>query len=220
MIDIMPKQNKTTIKSKRKKGNKLVIVTTVATLICLLLAVLGLFGYPYIKSLIRPINIEPKEISLQQSPWSIKTTFTVSNLRSDKTQYDVWIMLEFNDCTIDPQSISFELPDLEDAISGTVGHIVVNYDCVVVKGFDSQNKLIIFLIIHHLLANQSLQVVTNIDSSQGFIGGKDARISIKSIRHSDTPVNLVSKGNELAYPALTVPFTFKIKSISLKLKRQ
>jgi len=129
-------------------------------------------------------------------------------------------MLEFKNCTIDPQCISFELPNLEDTISGTVGYFVVNYDCVVVTGFDEKDNLITFLIIHHLLVDQSLQVVTNIDSSKGFAGGKNARISIKSIRHSDTPVNLVSKGDELAYPALTFPFNFKLKSISLKMKRQ
>ncbi len=216
----MPKLKKTTTKAKRKNGKKLVMITTVATLIGLLLAALGLFGYPYIKSLIRPINIEPDEISLQQSPWSIKAIFTVSNLRPDKTQYDVWIMLEFNDCTIDPQRLSFELPSLEDTMSGTVGHVVANYDCVIVTGFNLQNKLVAFLIIHHLLANQSLQIVTKIDSSQGFVGGKDAKISIKSIRYSDTPVNLVSRGNELVYPALTFPFDFKVKSIALRLKRQ
>ena len=216
----MTKLRKTSTKTKRKKRDKLVVITTIITLIGLLLAVLGFFGYPYIKSIIRPINIEPNEISLQQSPWSIKAPFTMSNLRSDKTQYDVWIMLEFKDCTIDPQRISFELPNLEDTISGTVGQIVANYDCVVVKGFDPQNNTVAFLIIHHLLAAQSLQIIANIDSSQGYSGGKNARISIKSIRHSDTPVNLISKGDELAYPALTFPFNFKVKSISLKLKRQ
>ena len=195
----------------------MVIVITVVTII---LAILGFFGYSYIKSLITPINIEPDEISLQQSPWSIKSTFTVSNQRSDKTQYDVWIMLEFNDCTIDLKNVSFELPSLGNTISGTVGNIVVNYDCVIVKGFDSTKKPIIFLIIHHLMPSQSLQIVTNIDSSQTFIGGKNARISIKSIRHSDTPVNLISQGGQLAYPALIFPFSFTLTSIDFKLWRQ
>lgn len=214
----MPKLKKTTKAVQTKTGNKL--VTIVTTLVFLVLAIAGLFGYPYIKSLIRPISVEPNEISLQQSPWSVKTPFTVTNQRSDKIQYDVWIMLEFDECTIDPKSISIELPQLEDTISGKVGVIEANFDCVVVKGFDPQNRLITFLIIHHLLGNQSLQVITNMDLSKGFVGSKNARITIKSIRHSDTPVNLISKGNELAYPALVFPFNFKIESISLKLRRQ
>lgn len=216
----MPNTKKITIKSKQKEANRLATFTIVVMAIGILLAVVGVFGFPYIKSVIKPINIEPDEIPLQQNLWSTKTTFTVSNLRSDKTRYDVWVLLRFEDCTVEPQSISFELPNLEDTISGTVGGIVANYDCVIVKGFDSQDRLVVFLIVHHLLANQSLQVVTNIDSSQRFIGGEDARISIKSIRHSDTPVNLISKGNELAYPSFTPPFNFKMASISLRLRRQ
>lgn len=189
------------------------------TIVGLVVAVLGFFGFPYLKSVIWPISVEPDEISLRQNPWTIKTTSSVTNLRSDKTQYDVWIMLRFEDCNVDAQNISFEFPDLENTISGPTGSVVVNYDCVIIKGLDSQDRLVIFIILHHLLPSESFRFVTNIDTSQGFTGGKDPRISVKSIRHADTPVNLISQGNELAYP-FTPPFSFTITSLSLRLKQQ
>jgi hypothetical protein len=199
-----------------KHVNKMIITLTIVALV---VAALGVFGFPYLKSLIWPISVEPNEISLQQNPWTIKTTSSVTNLRSDKTQYDVWIMLRFEDCDIDAKNISFEFPDLEDTISGTTGSVVANYDCVIIKGLDSQDKLVIFIILHHLLPSESFQFVTSIDTSQGFTGGKDPRISVKSIRHADAPVNLISQGNELAYP-FTPPFSFTITSLSLRLKKQ
>jgi hypothetical protein len=213
----MSKLKKLAIKAKQKKDSK-VPMTLILTIVGLLLAAIGIFGFPYLKSLIWPINVEPSEIAVQQSPWSTKAFFNVSNLRTDKTHYDVWIMLKFVNCTFTPQNISIELPDLKDTLTGRVGQIEANYDCVVLQGFDEQDNMVAFLIIHHLLPNQSLPITININASEETSISKNAKIYIKSIHQSDTPVNLNSNGSALSYP-FTPPISFTVKSISYKLRK-
>lgn len=213
----MTKTKKKVAYTKQKKNNKF-FITLLLSIFGLILAIIGIFGFSYLKSLVIPIIVEPSEVAIQQYPWSTKNIFNISNLRQDKTQFDIWIMLKFENCALTPQNISIDLPDLQNTLAERMSQIEVSYDCVIIKGVDSQDNLIAFLIIHHLLPSQSLPITINVNPPDAASVSNNARISIKPVRQSDTPISLNNNGSELSYP-FTPPINFKAKTIALKLRK-
>ena len=167
---------------------------------------------------INPISIEPDSISLGQLPWQIKTNFLVRNNTGDNTLFDVWMMISLNDCSIKSNYISITTPDSEEALVETVGNVSVDFTCVRFDGTNKKGKQIIFMLIHHLVANETRPFTIKVSCFNDAIIGERPQLSMSVVGHSSVPTNLISSGSELAY-TFTPPIPFNCKSYSLYLKR-
>ena len=184
-----------------------------------IIVAIGIAAIPFIYKKFRaPVIISPKQISLKAQPWKIKTTFHVQN-RTKEILFDVWIKLTVEDCDIRSNNIKIDSGGGEGFLSEKISNISVDYDFIRMDGTDNKGKECLFFILYSLVPQIPQPFTIEVTSKARVEKNRNPRILLRVIRYSKAPVKLLKQNNEIAYP-FTPPEAFKIKSLSLKMKRK
>ena len=172
----------------------------------------------YYQPWVKPITVDPISISLGQLPWQIQTDFYVHN-NTRRTLFDIWVMIAFNDVSIKPSYIDINTPDSEQSASGVTGNILVNFTIVRFDGkITSDNRQVIFLLIHQLTPDETRGFSANINCYNDAYVGLNPALSLQVLKHSNTPTAVINNGSELAYN-FTPPISFTQSGMSLYMKK-
>ena len=173
---------------------------------------------PWALSRFAPVVVKPREISLQEQPWRIKTTFWVKN-STDETPFDVWIKVSVDAYDVKSSDIWIDTKEAEGFLWESISNISIDYEYVRIDGIDNKGKQCIFFILYHLPPQVPQPFIIKVESKSEIKEGRNRRILLEVVHHSKEPVKLLKKNQEIAYP-FTPPENFTINSISLKMKRE
>lgn len=165
-----------------------------------------------------PVIISPKQISLKAQPWKIKTTFHVQN-RTKEILFDIWIKLTVEDCDVRSNNIKINSGGKEGFLSEKISNISIDYDFVRMDGTNSKGKECLFFILYSLVPQIPQPFAIEVISKAEAKKNRNPRILLRVIRCSKTPVKLLQRNNEIAYP-FTPPENFTLKSLLLLMKRK
>ena len=186
----------------------------ISTIVAILLAAIPLIY----KKFRAPIIISPKKVGLSSQMWSIKTTFHVQN-RTQKVLFDVWIKLTVENCSLRTNDIKISSGSGTGFLEARISNISINYDFVRMDGIDNNGNGCIFFILYSLDPQTPQPFMIGAKAVAEQEKNANPQISLRMIRYSKTPVKLLQRDNEIAYP-FTPPENFKIKNLLLLMKRE
>ena len=170
---------------------------------------IGVFGVAYAVSpdilhAWNPVVVKPTEITLEQLPWQIDTTFKVAN-RSRETKHSIWLKTAIDSDNILPGHITIDSADRDNPLfEHSLGDVVVNYDYVRFNAIDSDGTRCIFFVIGQLPPKTEETFTISIQGGLEITKGMTPRLLLSMEDHVKEPIKMVRQDGKVAYN-FTIP---------------
>lgn len=158
------------------------------------------------------ISIAPKEFSIQKLPYSTYGNFVVHNNLNDKTEFNVWVVITFDDCSIDFSRIGINSPNLERGIVSNFGDIPISSNYFALAGNNTKGQQVICLFIRQLIPSETCTFKLQIEPTVNDFVGEDANIGFSIASYSDNPWKVIGKEGAI-YQLFTPPIDMTVTTI-------
>lgn len=179
-------------------------------ILCIGLLTFGAYIWP------NYVLVNPDKLDLSSSGWVTLQNIEINNQKLSSI-YSVWIKATSISGDFDIDDIQIESKPNEESFSQSIGEINVNYQILIFRGLDANNKPCIYFLIAKIkpIASEFIQI----RKKRPNLSKNDLHLLLKLVRYSDKPPRMASKADAAALQ-FNPPESLTIKSISVFLKRK
>jgi hypothetical protein len=159
------------------------------------------------------VSISPKEIPIEQLPYTTYGSFVVHNNQADKTKFNVWVVATFNDCIIDLSHIALNSPTLERATIPNLSSVPISLDYFGLAGNNTKNQQVICLFIRQLVPSETCTFTLSVEPTANDIVGENASMVLNISGYSDEPWKMIGQGETAVYQQFKPPINMTVTTI-------